>query len=92
MKKNCFSVAGFADVTHDGRHYNHSFPTSGAAAVLGAISYYLSHLYPTPEEVVSVLRSCAIDVGEPGVDEEYGVGLVNLFCPEVLEKEGGRCG
>ena len=87
LKENCFSVAGKVDSTRAGLHYNHSFSTSGATGILSAISFYLSQFYSTPEEIVSVLRKCAIDVGDPGVDEEYGVGLVNLFCPEVLEKE-----
>ena len=87
LKENCFSVAGKVDSTRTGLHYNHSLTTSGAAGILSAISFYLSQFYSTPEEIVSVLRKCAIDVGEPGIDEEYGVGLVNLFCPDVLEKE-----
>ena len=60
---------------------------SRATTRLSAISFYLAQMYPTAEEIVSVLRSCAVDVGESGVDEEYGVGLVNLVCPEVLSKE-----
>ena len=93
LKENCFSVPGkigFAGEALNNKtpyYYSHSFTTSGATAVLSAISFYLSQFYSTPEEIVSVLRSCAIDVGPPGVDEEYGVGLVNLFCPEVFEKE-----
>ena len=93
LKENCFSVAGDMSLLKNPSnneipyYYSHSFTTSGATAVLSAISFYLSQFYSTPEEIVSVLRSCAIDVGPPGVDEEYGVGLVNLFCPEVFEKE-----
>ena len=89
-KENCFSVAGYRPryEPDDERFYDHDgFSTSEATATLSAISFYLAQFYPTAEEIVSTLRSCAIDVGEPGVDEEYGVGLVNLFCPEVLEKE-----
>ena len=79
-KEYCFSV------------YSKGTPPSGGSSSvatirLSGIAFYLSQLFPTPEEVVSVLRECAIDVGEPGVDREYGVGVVNLFCARVLEKE-----
>ena len=89
-KENCFSVIGYRpryEPDHELFYVHKGFSTSEAAATLSAISFYLAQFYPTPEEIVSVLRSCAIDVGPPGVDEEYGVGLVNLFCSEVLEKE-----
>ena len=79
-KEYCFSV------------YSKNTPplggSSSAATIrLAGIAFYLSQLFPTAEEVVSVLRECAIDVGEPGPDREYGVGVVNLFCAPVLEKE-----
>lgn len=61
--------------------------TSRASAHLAAISFYLSQFWETPEEVVEVLKECAIDVGEPGVDREFGNGVVNLLCPRVLKKE-----
>ena len=79
-KEYCFSV------------YSKNTPSLGgsssAATIrLSGIAFYLSQLFPTAEEAVSVLRECAIDVGEPGPDREYGVGVVNLFCAPVLEKE-----
>ena len=61
--------------------------TSGATAHLAAVAYYLSQFYSTPEEIVAALRKCAIDIGEEGVDEEYGVGIANIFCCEVLNQE-----
>ncbi len=61
--------------------------TSNASARLSAMSFYLSQFWETPEEVVEVLKQCAIDVGEPGVDREYGQGVANLLCPPVLKKE-----
>ena len=78
-KEHCFSL--FSSSAPRGSS------ASRATTRLSAISFYLAQMYPTAEEIVSVLRSCAVDVGEPGVDEEYGVGLVNLVCPEVLSKE-----
>ena len=61
--------------------------TSATSARLAAMSFYLSQFWETPEEVVEVLKQCAIDVGEPGVDREYGQGVANLLCPAVLQKE-----
>ena len=61
--------------------------TSPASARLSAISFYLAQFWETPEEIVEVLKSCAVDVGEPGVDREYGQGVANLLCPQVLKKE-----
>lgn len=74
IKKSCFAL-----VPHQ--------PTSAASARLAAMAFYLSQFYPTVEEVVETLEVCAIDIGEPGVDREYGRGLANLLCPQVLEKE-----
>ena len=61
--------------------------TSSASARLAALSFYLAQLYPTAEEVVETLNVCAIDIGEPGIDREFGRGLANIVCGPVLEKE-----
>ena len=91
LRENCFSVPGYReywdDPSSDDFYAREGFSTSEASATLSAISFYLAQMYPTAEEIVATLRSCAIDVGEPGPDEQYGVGLVNIVCPEVLEKE-----
>jgi len=51
------------------------------------MAFYLAQFFETSEEIVEVLEECAIDVGEPGVDREYGRGIANLVCPRVLKKE-----
>lgn len=61
--------------------------TSMTSARLAAMSFYLAQFWETPEEMVEVLKQCAIDVGEPGVDREYGQGVANLLCPPILKKE-----
>ena len=61
--------------------------TSGASARLAAMAFYLAQLYPTAEEIVETLNVCAIDIGEPGIDREFGRGLANIVCGPVLEKE-----
>ena len=61
--------------------------TSSASARLASMSFYLSQFYPTTEEIIETLQVCAVDIGEPGIDREYGWGLANLFCPRVLENE-----
>lgn len=62
-------------------------PTSPASTRLSTVSFYLAQFYETPEAIIDVLQECAIDIGEPGVDREYGRGVVNLLCPRVLDKE-----
>ena len=79
-KEHCFSIYDKETLPSGGS-------SSAATIKLSGIAFYLSQLFPTAEEVVSVLRECAIDAGEPGPDREYGVGVVNLFCAQVLEKE-----
>ena len=61
--------------------------TSAASARLSAMAFYLAQFWETPEEIIEVLSKCAVDVGETGVDREYGQGVANLLCPEVLKKE-----
>ena len=61
--------------------------TSGASAKLSSMAFYLSQLYATEEEVREALEVCAVDIGEPGIDREYGRGAANLLCPRVLERE-----
>ena len=61
--------------------------TSRASARLSAMAFYLAQFWDTPQEIVSVLKECAIDAGEPGPDVEYGLGIANLLCGPVLQKE-----
>ena len=61
--------------------------TSSASARLAAMSFYLAQLYPTAEEIIETLNVCAIDIGEPGIDREFGRGLANIVCGPVWEKE-----
>ncbi len=61
--------------------------TSDASTYLGALTFYLSQLWDTPREVVGVLNECAEDVGEPGIDEEFGRGIVSVVCDTVQHKE-----
>ena len=61
--------------------------TSGASANLGALTFYLFQLWDTPREVIGVLNACAEDVGEPGIDEEFGRGIVSVVCDTVQNRE-----
>ena len=63
--------------------------TSGAAVNLGALTFYLFQLWDTPGEVIGVLNTCAEDVGEPGIDEEFGRGIVSVVCDTVQNRERG---
>ena len=63
--------------------------TSSASVRVGAMAFYLFQIWETPEEVIGVLNVCADDVGEPGVDEEYGRGVVSVVCETVQTREIG---
>ena len=51
--------------------------TSDASAKLAAAAFYVFQLYERAEDVVETLKECAEDIGEPGVDVEFGLGLVS---------------
>jgi subtilisin len=40
----------------------------------------------TNDEARGVLRETAIDLGDEGIDEEFGYGLVNLQFPDEIQK------
>lgn len=61
--------------------------TSAASVQLGSLAFYLFQLWDTPQEVVGVLNTCAEDVGEPGIDEEFGRGVVSVVCDTVRGRE-----
>jgi len=61
--------------------------TSLAAPILGAHTFYLFQLWDTAEEVLGVLRECAIDAGDPGVDREFGLGIPTAICKTIQDRE-----
>ena len=65
--EHCFTVP---DIGH----------TSGATAKLSAMAFHLFQLHGSAAEVVRVLKQCAQDIGAPGIDREFGQGLVDLRC------------
>ena len=69
--EHCFTVL---DIGH----------TSGATAKLSAMVFHLFQLYENAAEVVRVLKHCAQDIGAPGIDREFGQGLVDLRCSEAM--------
>lgn len=81
-RNGCFAV-----VVPPERRGSGSLGTSLAAPRIGAAAYYVFQLWDRAEDVVDVLAECAIDVGAPGVDSEFGRGLVNLDCPTVAARE-----
>ena len=62
----------------------HVVSTSEATARLSAAVYHLFQTYEDAEDVVHALKSCTEDVGEPGVDREFGQGLVDFRCAEAM--------
>ena len=61
--------------------------TSDASAKLAAAAFYVFQLYERAEEVVDTLKACAEDIGEPGVDYEFGLGVLSLACERVENAE-----
>ena len=64
-----------------------SLSTSWATGKLAVAGYYVFQLFEDVGDVVATLKACAIDAGEPGVDGEYGLGVVSLACDEVEDAE-----
>ena len=58
--------------------------TSASAAQLSSAVFHLFQTYEDAEDVVRALKSCATDIGEPGVDREFGHGLVDFRCAEAM--------
>ncbi|ROP31930.1 S8 family serine peptidase [Couchioplanes caeruleus] len=63
--------------------------TSASAAIVSGAAALLRSKYPkmTAEEVVQRLQDTATDKGAPGVDDEYGHGVVDIVA--ALRGEGG---
>ena len=80
-KEYCYSIIATPLL----RSYNRT--SSYAAAELGALVFYLFQLWETPRAVVNTLNICAEDVGEPGIDEEFGRGVVSVVCDRVQNRE-----
>ena len=58
--------------------------TSSATAKLSAAVFHLFQLYERAEDVVQALKRCTRDIGEPGIDREFGNGLVDFRCVETM--------
>ena len=71
MMEHCFAVPGAGS-------------TSVATAQVSAAVFHLFQLYENAEEVVRALKSCAEDVGEPGIDREFGLGVIDFRCSEAM--------
>ena len=80
----CFAVRVPPDSLQDARRGG---ATSWAAPILGAHTFYLFQLWETAEEVFGVLKECAIDAGDPGVDREFGLGIPTAICATIQNRE-----
>ncbi len=61
----------------------YAFGTAEASAHVAAFAFYLRQLWNTTEAVLEIMQETAIDIGEPGVDEEFGWGLINVHHPII---------
>ena len=91
-KNDCFTV--ILPPEHRGRKIEsfedmarYAVGTSFASPALGSYLFYLSQLWDDAVEVRRVLNECAIDVGEPGIDREFGRGVASADCPQVANRE-----
>ena len=57
--------------------------SSASTAKLSAAVFHLFQLYEDAEDVVRALKRCTRDIGEPGIDREFGNGLVDFRCVEA---------
>ena len=57
--------------------------TSAATARLSAAVFHLFQLYEDAGDVVRALKRCTRDIGAPGIDREFGNGLVDFRCVEA---------
>ena len=62
----------------------HGNVTSKSTAELSAAMFHLFQLYEDAEEAVRALKRCTRDVGEPGIDREFGNGIVDFRCVEAM--------
>ena len=58
--------------------------TSFAAPRVAAVLFHFRQMYETAEEAVAAAKQCVEDVGEPGPDWEFGLGVLDLNCPEAM--------
>ncbi len=91
-KNDCFTV--ILPPEHRGRRIEsfedlarYAVGTSFASPALGSYLFYLSQLWDDAGEVRRVLDECAIDVGVPGIDREFGRGVASADCPQVAKRE-----
>ena len=64
-----------------------SYPSSSlASSHVAVFAFYLFQLWDTTAEVVEVMQKTAIDIGEPGPDEDFGWGLINADHPIIWNR------
>ena len=79
-----YSTVDLADTTESGSYATYNGTSMAAPHVTGALAI-LKQQFPnlTPTQLVSLLISTATDLGASGVDEVYGVGMLNLSAATV---------
>ena len=60
--------------------------TSTASGRVAGFAFYLFQLWDTTEEVIAVMQKTATDIGDPGVDEDFGWGLINAHHPIIVDR------
>ena len=64
--------------------------TSGASGVLAGMVFIFRQFYQRPEDAVAAMRQCVRDLGEPGTDIRFGLGIPDLYaCPQHVRDRIG---
>ncbi len=88
-KEFCLAAPGFElESTFDAYGYEYLSGTSVAAPYVSGSIAVLKQAFPSlsPDEIVELLLYTATDLGEEGVDDVYGHGIINL--EEALRPQG----
>ncbi len=84
LKEYGFSVIHSSRSLSEGKVY--PLGSSSASAHASGFAFYLFQLWDTTAEVLEVMRETAIDIGEPGVDKEFGWGILNADHPIIWNR------
>ena len=64
--------------------------TSSASGILAGMVFIFRQFYQDPQDAVAAMRQCVRDLGEPGTDVRFGVGILDLYaCPQSVRDRLG---
>ena len=80
-----------------------SLATAYIGGVIWAVAYFIRHYpeYKWQEPLtdlqaavtsVAIVKSCTVDMGDPGPDPEHGLGMLSLECLNRYDDDGNHIG